>query len=212
MHKKQYPDSKRLPLILPLLIYSGLRKYTAPLSLQEASEDPERAKRHFPLSAVRMIDLQKAKNSDIDLSNSIYLGFALYLLKNARSKNIFECLQNIYSTIQCLKKEDRGLRFLGYGLYYTMSLSKDRKKTDKIKELFNKNVPIQDQVKIMSVIDHIREEGIEIGTERGIERGMEKERLSIINNMLQKNLELSEISSMIGLSISEVEKLKKKLH
>ena len=205
-HLKDYPDSKKLPLVLPILLYTGKKKYTAPLSLKEASEDPERADHHFPLAPVKIIDLQKFPDDQIVLDGSMYLRFAFFLLKNARSKNILQYLKNIDSTIQLLQKKDKGLRFLGYGLYYIMALSNDLKEADKVKELFIKNTSTQDQGKIMSVIDNIRRQEREQGIEQGIEQGMG----IIVNNMLKKKLEVKEISSMTGLRVSEIEKFLEK--
>ena len=56
-----------------------------------------------------------------------------------------------------------------------------------------------------------RQEGIIIGEARGIEKGIEKEKIAIALNMLKQQLDDSVISSVTGLSIDEILKLKSQL-
>ena len=54
-----------------------------------------------------------------------------------------------------------------------------------------------------------REEGIEIGREEGLKEGLNKGKIEIAKNMLKKGYKIDDISELSGLSIKEVEDLKK---
>ena len=52
------------------------------------------------------------------------------------------------------------------------------------------------------------EAAIQKGREEGREEGIKKEKIAIAKNMISKNYPLSDISSLTGLSIEEIDKLK----
>jgi predicted transposase/invertase (TIGR01784 family) len=58
---------------------------------------------------------------------------------------------------------------------------------------------------IMSAAHQLRQESLEQGMKKGMKKGMEKEKLSIAKNMLAKNLELSLIQEVTGLSKEALE-------
>lgn len=55
----------------------------------------------------------------------------------------------------------------------------------------------------------VRDEALAEGEKRGIEKGIEKGKAKIVKNMLKKTLSKSEISSMTGMTISEIESIER---
>ena len=56
-----------------------------------------------------------------------------------------------------------------------------------------------------------REQGIEQGLEQGLEQGREQEREQVVLAMLRSNMSERDICKIIGLSVDELTKIKKKL-
>ena len=68
----------------------------------------------------------------------------------------------------------------------------------------------EDKKKIQnSLLSEAKEEGIEQGYTSGINDGISKEKVSIAKNMLNKNMSMEDISDITGLSIEEINKLRK---
>ena len=68
----------------------------------------------------------------------------------------------------------------------------------------------EDKKKIQnSLLSEAKEEGIEQGYTSGINDGISKEKVSIAKNMLRKNMSMEDISDITGLSIEEINKLRK---
>ena len=55
------------------------------------------------------------------------------------------------------------------------------------------------------------DEGISLGIEQGIEKGIEKNKIEIVKNMLDKNLDINLITKITGLSIEEINKIKNEI-
>ncbi len=68
----------------------------------------------------------------------------------------------------------------------------------------------EDKKKIQnSLLSEAKEEGISQGYTSGINDGISKEKVSIAKNMLNKNMSMEDISDITGLSIEEINKLRK---
>ena len=55
------------------------------------------------------------------------------------------------------------------------------------------------------------DEGISLGIEQGIEKGIQKNKIEIIKNMLDKNLDINLITKITGLSIEKIDKIKNEI-
>ena len=60
----------------------------------------------------------------------------------------------------------------------------------------------------MMIENSIRDEGIRKGLEQGLEKGTEQSKNEIAKNMLKKDLDISLISEVTGLSNEQINKLK----
>ena len=56
-----------------------------------------------------------------------------------------------------------------------------------------------------------REEGKKIGREEGEKIGAKKAKIDIVTKLLERNLSISEISEISGISIDEIEQIKKQI-
>ena len=204
MHAIRYPKSKKIPLIFPLIIFAGQGKYTAAKSLWELSEHPDQAKQFFPMSSIKVIDLQQAEDEELNLDKYHRIGFLFYIMKSIFSKDLYRRLKKVEVTIKLLAKENKGLKFIGNALCYTMTTADDINKKEKLIELFASCIPQKDKGKFMTIANQFRKEGIK--------EGMEKERAAIISNMLESNMTVADISKITKLSPEEIKKLQRNVH
>ena len=75
----------KLPLILPLVLYNGKDKYTAPRNIWELFSNSKLAKKAL-IEDYRLVDLQAMSDDDIDYEK--HLSFILYTMKHIGSINI----------------------------------------------------------------------------------------------------------------------------
>lgn len=137
---------------------------------------------------------------------------------------IYEINMDYYDKIWYSKNEDEIKKN-----QYMIMLDLDKKELksmpkDKIVDKYITNVTIvnddpefqkymseeEDKRKIQnSLLSEAKEEGISQGYTSGINDGISKEKVSIAKNMLNKNMSMEDISDITGLSIEEINKLRK---
>ena len=101
-HIKNNPGSK-LPLIYPLLVYSGKSKYTAPLLFWDLFEIPELAKSFFT-EAVQLVEVSKIPEELI--RKKIFSGLMLYFFQKIHEPDILPYIKNASSMILEISEKD----------------------------------------------------------------------------------------------------------
>jgi len=109
--------------------------------------------------------------------------------------------------MQKLGKESFTL--LEAALYYILE-NAESNQADSVVQIFVDAVSKEDRGKIMTIANSLRQEGLEQGMQQGMQKGI----YSVTSNMLDKGMDVLEISSITGLSAIEVVKIKseKKSH
>lgn len=101
-HQKKHPK-KKLPLIYPMLLYSGKRNYNAPLLFWELFEDEGLAKQFFT-SPMHMVDVNKIPEKKI--REHIYSGLMLHFLRKIHEKDILPFIKELVGIIQIISEKD----------------------------------------------------------------------------------------------------------
>ena len=215
-HKKK---KDKLPLILPLVLYNGKDKYTAPRNIWELFSNSALAKKAL-VEDHRLIDLQAMSDDDIDYEK--HLSFILYTMKHIHDRDCLNMLKNAMKRCYKAILIDKGQDYIHTKLilWYTDSKVPEEKK-QLLEQLIVDNLPKEDREDLMrTVADSYIDEGIAIGKNEGIAigknegiaigeaRGVEKTSMKIAKNLLLQNTSLDTISSATGLSIDQLQKLK----
>lgn len=187
---------KELPLVYPAILYTGKGAYTAPRSFFDLFPDPKLAKQFFtdPVYLLSLMDID-----DIDLRNKYHMGAVLSLMKEIHQKNIFPHIEKLAPLFQLLAREN--LHLVQDMLLFILH-NANAKNEEKIVQLLIESVPEERRNDMRTIADSL----IEKGELRGIEKGIEK----VAVNMLASNISIDTISIATKLSLSEIEKLKKK--
>ena len=199
-HKKK---KDKLPLILPLVLYNGKDKYTAPRNIWELFSNSALAKKAL-VEDYRLVDLQAMSDDDIDYEK--HLSFILYTMKHIHDRDCLNMLKNAMERCYKAILIDKGQDYIHTKLilWYTDSKVPEEKK-QLLEQLIVDNLPKEDRENIMrTVADSYIDEGIAIGEARGVE----KTSMKIAKNLLLQNTSLDTISSATGLSVDQLQKLK----
>jgi len=220
--ERHMKNKEKLPLIFPLVVYNGRKKYAAPRNLWGLFRDPEHAKTLLT-EDYRLVDLQSM--SDDEIKKKEHLGLLEYFLKHIHQRDMLKlwekCLRDFREVI--LIDAENGYIYLKQFMWYTDAKVPEVEKP-LLEQLIKDNLSTEGASDIMRTIadSYIeegynkglvhgmqagKEEGREEGREEGIQAGMEK----VAINMLKSKLDLKLISSVTGFSIKALQKLQSSL-
>ena len=205
---ERYVDKKKkrkLPIVMPLVIYHGKEKYTVPKNLWELFEDPQLV---FELMTgdYSLMDLNAMNDEDIDGSKPISI--LIYTLKHIFDMGLNDLARNLLrhcrKAILMQDKKEGYIYTRGVFWYITGNTSSDER--ENLKQVFTDELK-EDGEKIMySIADSYIDEGIQKGRLQGIDEGIEKTAV----NMLKEKLDDKLISSVTGITLDDLLKLKSK--
>jgi predicted transposase/invertase (TIGR01784 family) len=195
----------KLPLICPLVLYNGSRKYNAPKNLWQLFTDPAMA-RKLLADDYRLIDLQAMSDDDINYDK--HISMLTYMMKHINKRDKLKLIENILKT--CAKAilidKEHGYLYTGFLIWYNNNKIEENQRKE-LDMLIEQNLPTEDRENIMRTIaDAYRDEGMA----KGMAKGATGKALEIAKRMLQQKLDLKLISSVTGLSSDEILKLKSK--
>ena len=196
-HVKKHPGSK-LPLIYPILIYSGKYKYTAPLLFWDLFEIPKLAKSFFT-KEIQLLEVSKVPDELI--KKKMFIGIMLYFFRHINAPDITPYIKKINKMISEISEKD--FYYLIDVLHYILNKSESNN-AEKAVLLIKKAVSVNKGTKIMTLAEQL----IEKGKASGIREGIKKGKLEIASKMLDKGQSIELIAELTGLTIQDVERLR----
>lgn len=172
---RDHAKAKRLPAVIPLVVYQGASSWRAPKQFADLIELPPVALsavgKHLPRFELLLDDLSQRSESELRARQASPLGvIALLLLKAARERaDMIALLDSMADLLQALRSEPRGFRSLELVVRYTLEVS-DVSTMDLARLLASK-VGIKEGQAVITTAERLREQGIERGLERGLEQG-----------------------------------------
>lgn len=124
---EQNPEAKRLPVILPAVLYHGKRKWNAPRSLAEILETQEGMERYIPDFAYELYDLRDYEDERLLLGDAMALGVVLYLMKHIFDEDYGERFVQAAEYLGKIDDEKIQLEFLEWMLRYTYQARDDHR-------------------------------------------------------------------------------------
>ncbi len=207
--KRALKQNKPIPIVLPIILYHGKRKWeTRPLHAY-LSGDTDLFARFIPGFEYILVDLSKIQDRHImALFNNnpavkLWLLVQKYIyLEEALMNNLdsFFSPDIVYFTLE------EGLQFIESFCRYVFKATK----IDHAAIL--RNIPmLPDSAKevIMTTAEKLRKQGKQEGKQEGLEEGAKKAKLEDARKMVAKGYPIDDICEITSLSRDEVEKLKK---
>ena len=187
----------KLPLIAPLLMYNGTKKYNSPRNLWDLFTIPQQAKK-LMTEDYKLIDLQSMPDDEIKKKQ--HLGMLEYFLKHIHQRDMLKLWEDFLTHFKemVLIDKENGYIYLKQFIWYTDSkVSEERQK--ELSEILIEHLSEKEEGNIMRTI-------AQKYIDEGIDKGVEKTAI----NMLMQNADVKFIAKVTGYSISQIAELKNK--
>ena len=192
---------KRLPLVIPVLFYSGKRSpYPYTTRWLDEFDDPALAKTlycgEFPLVDVTVIP-------DDEIMGHRSMAALTLLQKHIHRRDVSELLDKLtllLLTETLIREQVHSL------ISYLVQAGEAVDPEVFVRELAQR-VP-QHGDELMTIAQQLEQKGIEIGEQRGIEKGEREATLKIARTMLENGIEPRSVMKMTGLTEDEIQQLR----
>lgn len=192
-HHLQTHGGKKIPLIYPLVIYHGKRKYPFSTDLSDLIDAPPSLIERYFLKPFQLIDLGQI--DDETLKQHSWAGVMEFALKHIFARDILPCLKDIVGTLHQLDNAG-GRDFIAIVLQYLLERGELSDK-EAFFELIDTQISHEVGEKIMSLAEQLREEG-EL-----------RKSIEIAKKMLDEGSDLVFVAKVTGLSLDKIKKLQK---
>lgn len=192
-HHLKTHGGKKIPLIYPLVIYHGKRKYPFSTDLNDLVDAPPSLIDRYFLKPFQLIDLGQI--DDETLKQHAWSGVMEFALKHIFARDILPFLKDIADTLHQLDNAG-GRDFIAIVLQYLLERGELSDKEAFFK-LIDTQISHEVGEKIMSLAEQLKEEG-----------RIEKER-EIAKRMLDEGAEPAFVAKVTGLSLDKIKMMQK---
>lgn len=194
--------SYKIPLVMPIVLYTGKQKWNANKYLEKSQEKIQGL--NIKIGNYSLVDINNYTEKEL-LEDNTFISKMMLIEKSKNTEEIAETLEKIISKTQ---KEDKELlrRIIEIILEEKIGITKS-------KELIKKLEKGSDSM--LAIVDMIRKENqmyIDMGRKEGKKEGKIEGKTEtikeIVNKMLRKNLPEKTIIEITGINPKEIEKIK----
>lgn len=203
--------SKTLPMIYPLVLYTGENPYTYSTDLFELFGTHRQIAQEILCKPYQLIDLSRF--SDEQLEEYYWFKAAALLTKHIHDNDLLPFFKRFLVQLKELEKQGE-LDYIYVSLTYIIEAGEVSSK----QEFFNaiRSLESIDEEKIMTIAEQLKKEGYRQAIEQnkdkwffeGRQEGRQEEKKEIARQMLAENISLEMISRVTGFSIEALQKLK----
>ncbi len=218
---KKLKQIKKYPIIVPIVIYTGDRKWNVPKNFSETQISTEILKNYKINIQYNLVDINQLSDNFLLEQNTMF-GYGM-LIEKAKDKNellikLDSIVQNCNNKEQLYELEDIVLYALDNALCnieQEIIIEKIHKKVGEesmstlIDRLTAENKRILKQGRDEGMRDGIKN-GIKTGIKTGMKNGIQKNKKEVIERMLSMNFEEDIILKISGATKQELEKVKEK--
>ena len=192
LNKIKNKESK-IPLVIPIVLYTGNKKWNAKKYFEEKQENLEGYTNG--LGNYNLIDINEFTEKEL-LEEDTFISKMMLIEKAQSTENIIDALRKI---VKITKEEDKSTlrRIITIILEEKIGITKAKELIDKMEG---------DEENMLAVIDMIRKENqmyIDIGKKEGELNG----KIKIVTNMLKEKFNIEMIQKITGINKEEIEKI-----
>ena len=203
-------EKNRLPIIYPLILYSGWKNYKYSTDIFDLFGDKKELAQDTLWKPYQLIDLSKI--SDEKLKANIRSGIVLYTMKHIFKKDLVPVLKNIINDIKPIESQ------VGMEYYICRLLSYIIEASDIDEQEFvnivKTGLTTINEEKIMTLAERLRQEGRQEGRQDGLQEGIEKGKFEALKavamTLFGQGMPIAQIAAVTGLSVQDIEQLKSK--
>ena len=202
LNKIKNRESK-IPLVIPIVLYTGNKKWKAKKRLEESQEKFDGL--NNGLGNYNLIDINEFTEKEL-LEDDTFISKMMLIEKARSTENIIDALRII---VKITKEEDKSTlrRIITIILEEKIGITKAKELISKLEG---------DGENMLAVVDMIRRENqmyIEIGKKEGKKEGEKKgelkEKIKIVTKMLKEKFSIDMIQKITGVDKEEIEKIEK---
>jgi predicted transposase/invertase (TIGR01784 family) len=212
LHLKQNPNAMELPVITPVVIHHSEKQWSCKNNFMELFDQSEVTSKYIPQFQYELYDL--TVTPDENIKGILPLKIQMFLHKYIRSPKLLERFPLIADYIKDLDKQENS-DYLEVIVRY-LSSTVDQRQFPQIREILVDKLKESDKV-MATMADKWFQDGVEkgigigvekgigIGVEKGIGIGIEK----VAKTMLSKGKSSNEIHELTGLSLEQIESIRR---
>lgn len=201
MHLKQHPNTP-LPIVYPILIYSGVPKWNAPLGLGEMYGE-HHALAHA-LAHERCLFIDVIRIPDPVMRQQQWAGLMTFVMKHRKMRDFAAFMEAVLSQLNKLEGTNTLGRELGRTVLYYIVETTGFDNRERFTELCRTYLSENLKGDIMT----IAESWVQDGMQKGMQKGMQQKETEIAKNLLNSGFDPVLVSKNTGLDLATVEKLK----
>ncbi|MEZ4466270.1 MAG: Rpn family recombination-promoting nuclease/putative transposase [bacterium] len=172
-------EARRLPLLIPAVLYHGAEAWTTPLAFEDLIDLPpgldEPLRPFVPHFRCVLDDLSGVTDAELRArSASAMARLVLFSLRGARTApDFFDRLAAWTDVVWQVWNAPQGIDALEAIIRYTLQVAAPAGGPDKLKQILERAVGAQGREVVVTIAEQLIEKGIEQGIEKGIEKGIE---------------------------------------
>ena len=199
---KQHRKAKKLPIIIPIMIYHGSEKWNIDNSIQPLFEEIDDTREYIPDFRSEIFDISHIPDDKI--KGEILLRVHFLIEKYIYRPDLFEKLHEIFGLLTTLSSKKKSTEYLEVLLRYLFA-TVDSKKADDLRQEIKKSIEQGE-----TIMPTIAEKWIQEGIQEGMEKGMEKKESEIIKKMIDSGMSNAEIRKISGTGLKKIEEIRRK--
>ena len=189
--KLKQKEDQKLPLIIPMVIYHGQRKWNIGLKLSDMIEDiPDGLEIYLPDYKYLLYDLSHYSHQDIRGEGELRV--FLEILSSFFRDDFEERFKEALLVLEKLRKQEKGIEYFETVIRYIIN-AKEGIGVNDLKEMV-KNISTERGEEVMTIADQLREE-VEV---------------EIAEKLIKKGMEVKEIEDVTKLSKEKIREIKKR--
>lgn len=191
---------KPLPLIYPIVIYHGKKRYPYTKDIRDLVDAPKDLVERYFLQPFQLLDLGTIEDEEI--KSHVWSGIMEFALKYIYMNDFLLFLKNIVAECQKLEQLEGGQKIVTTMLHYALSRGRLESKEAFVK-FVSKEFGQERGAEMMTLAEQLRVEGFHAGEKRGEKRG----KLNVAMNLIAAGLELSFVAKVTELPMSRLQEL-----
>ena len=211
-HLEKHKETRKLPPIIPLLIYHGESPWKVDTNFVSMFDIPEALTKFIPAFDFELYDVSHMPDEKI--KGDVELRLVLMTFKYIFHPEILSRLKNIFQLFREFSDKTKFNENLESLLVYLWSNIRDYS-FDQLQESVNEALEEGGAIMgtiLQEILDRGKEIGIKEGEQRGEKRGEKRGRIETAKRMLIDGVSIENIIKYTGLKEKEIEKLTETVH
>ena len=200
--KKLKLKEYKIPIVIPIVLYTGTRKWNVKEYIKEAQESYKQYNGE-KLGRYKLVDVNNFTEEEL-LKEKTFLSKAMLIESKKDTGEMVECFEkiiNILNKDKVYTKEQKHLLAIMLNLIFRNKINNDNI-TDNLIRKINR----EEEKEMLAILDTIAEENERI-LQQGKKEGSRKNKLNNAQKMKKANLDIKLIMEITGLSKKEIENL-----